>query len=292
MAAKDNNKSAVTDEQLGKLSRKWRNLQELVEKGVVPFGVADEGLGLLAENKFQLNTNDPTEAYRGIAGLTIIGPVELEQVFTGSNGDHPLGLQPGWCTRISVPLSVKEMRSRVKLARKWKTAATLFLDIPAVAGQATSLENQYNWFGVANNGRARGIVRPDIFWSNWFMNRNYDWALSASVLKPAWKIKYELPNWSVRKNWEDQQTAVQTHNLNISSATSDALYLNLTRALIGRNLRLGTCARTATMCDRCPLGVYSLSDGVRVSRVWFPEDVHDDLGAAVEEVLGPLAAEA
>lgn len=283
-------KKAVTDEQRIQLIDRMRGLEGKVEIGVVPFELAMEGIQQIADGNFMVNSNDPAEPYRGIKGLTIIGPLEYERVAMGKEGQNYLDLKPGWCPRFPVPLSVKEIRARVKLARQWDTNATLMLDIPKIGVFPTSLENQSFWFAVPHNGSDPGVIHPDIFWSNWFMGQGHDWAKKPSVLEPTWKIKYELPNWTIRKTWEEQKSVIADHHLINATATSDALYLNLTLALTGKRLRLNTWARTSTISDRCPLGVGSDGDGVRVNQRRSPASVGDGLGAAVEEVLGPLTA--
>jgi len=294
-------RQVVTDEQLGKYASKEKELFERVRFGIggVEFGKTMDGLQMLLENRFPITggtvpagspakVSDPLKDYRKIKGLTIIGPKEWEKAMMSQNSDNlnPLGLPVGWCPQVLVSKTPKEIAVRVELAKKWGTTVTLFLDLPKVGDQDTSLLNQYGWWGVPHDNLGPGVVRNDVFWSNWFIQNSQDWARVASVLQPVWKIKYELPSWSTRKDWEKQKQVVAEHErLTVSTATSDTLFLNMMSIVFGKKLRPATYARTTTIYDGLPLGVHSYDEGVDVRGGWHPEFVDGDLGVAVEEVL-------
>lgn len=278
----------VTDEQVGQFARKTRELQDRFEKGVVNTAATLTGLQVLIEGHREIATNDDSSvAYRRISNLIVIGPEEWEKAFRTPEGGDPFNLGTGWCPRdIPVPWIPAQMATLAKLCkgRNWKTRIVLWLALPEVGGLPTTLTNQYKWFGVGHDGKGPGEIRQNVFWSNWFVGKNYVWADEPAVIEPTWMIGYELPEWTMNKNWQNQQNVAQEHGMSIATASRDALMLNLVLAATGKKLRLTTYARTTTVCGSSPLDVDSDDVGVFVRSHWNPGNVHDALGLTVEGV--------
>jgi len=231
---------------------------------------------------------DSLDVYRRIQGLIVIGPQEIERAFLTSDGENPLGLEPGWCPRIPVPYPVEQIEAIAKLCqtREWNTTPILWLALPKIGGTPTSLADQYNWWGVAHDSKGPGKVRENVFWSNWFRESGpeYNFAKEAAVAQPEWNISYEFAGWGTNLNWERQQKAVRERGLTIPTAARDALMLNLVLATTGRRLRSTTWARTSTRYDGRLLDLHSDAYGVDVSHFWHPGNAGVIVGVAVEGV--------
>ena len=237
---------------------------------------------------------DPYVEYRAIDGLIFIGPAEIEQCFLGPNEGKLFSLEPGWCPRIPLPntLSVEILQKVAKLCKTmgWETVPILWLALPEVARQPTSLRNQYGWWGVPHDNELGGCVRKDTMYSNWFVKDKPDWSLEHAVTEPRWVLTYELPRWSTCKNWDNQQKEVKNRGLTVSPASRDHLMLDLVAIATGKRLRTTTWARTATICDGGPLRVDFSGDSSSVDQSWYPESAFDDVGVAVEGVPNSLEA--
>lgn len=297
--------NTVTDEQIGRFARRTRELQERVEKGVVPFDETMGGLQRLIEGKsldipavHPSGSDDPYAAYRKVKGASFIGPFEWERAMTSRNrrNRNPLELNPGWCPNLPVTLDGKEftldhLKEVVRICQtsEWQTVPVLFLGLAEVAGTSTSLVGQYSWWGVQRDDFGPGSVRQDVFWSSWYCQRDdCPWRDDSAVLEPVWLLGYEHPNWTTRKTWDSQQVAVAERRMVHATAAQDVLMLNLVQAATGKRLRTATWSRVSTICQGCPLYVDSNGYGVGVSQFWGPEFAYDSMAWSVLGVPSEL----
>lgn len=239
---------------------------------------------------------DPFASYRKMPALIFIGPEDIERCFLGPNGENPLGLVPGWAPR-DIPMVVSTPRGDIEITpelmqriialcstEEWQTPPILWLCPPKVADLPTSLIQQYLWWGVMHDNMGPGNIRKDTMWSNWFVQQLYPWAKEAASGQWEWKIGYELPRWSTKLKWENQQKETANRGLINPPAVRDALMLNLVAIATGKKLRTSTYARTNTIYDGHPLYVCFHGDSLSVDQDWSPADVGGSLGAAVEGV--------
>jgi len=280
--------NAVTDEQYGALCRRVNEFTGRVRRGTIPYDEAMRGIqDILDGHKVGFPTrkiNDPLARYRQIKGLYVVGPKELDTLFrTEAN---PLGLEPGWVPQIPVPPELDEwLRSKHWLRdATWKTRAVLTLVPPKVGNIPTSLVGQYQLLGVSHDGQTGGIIRQDVFRSNWFVGPGYDWANEPAVTDWEWVLVYERPLWTTEKNWAKQQEAAREYGMTIAPAAQDAWALNLVLAVHGVRPRNTTWSRTSTFSDGCPLEVGSGGDGVLVPRTWGPVVASGLVAASVRGV--------
>jgi hypothetical protein len=250
---------------------------EAIQSGRIPMSAIEQFL-------------DPLYEYRQIEGLIVVGPAELDRACRSHNSENPnpLGLKDGWIPAIEVPTEMDRwIRSeKWRTDKQWATRAALVLTPPEIAGIPTSLIGQQKIWGVSHDGIGSGTVRQDVFWSNWFIQPNYDWANVPAVTEWYWTLIYEHPRWTTKKNWTNQQKAANERRMPISSAAQDAFALNAVLAVTGTRLRLSTWSRTSTIFEGCPLSVRSRDDGVSVDRRWRPGDALGGLAASVQGVPG------
>ena len=225
--------------------------------------------------------------YSGIDELFVVGPKELDNLFR--IGTNPLSLKAGWVPEIEVS---DELDSWIHSCvwrdnENWKTRAALVLAPPEIGDIPTSLIGQNQLLGVAHDGVAPGIIRQDVFWSNYFVQPNYDWANELAVDEWQWLFIYEHPPWTTKINWDRQQEEAKKKGMPISTAAQDALCLNLVLAATGTRFRLTTWSRTATICGGYPLDVLSGGTGVYVSQDWNPGHAFDSIAASVQGVPAP-----
>lgn len=289
---------AVDDEQLGKFARRTRELQERLEKGVVPYDPVMAGLQDLLELESarpRMQGKDLLKAYRRVRGLIFIGPAEWEKACLGPKKENPLELKEGWCHKLALPVPrpIEIAKSVVKYCHtpEWNTTPIFWLTVPKIISPKfgeipTTLIGQNRIWGVAHDELPGGLVRQDVFYSNYFVKPNYDWANEPATKEYEWAFGYEFPFFTTSKIWPDQQTAVQARKgLRLVSAPRDALMCNVVLAATGRRLRLTTYSRTTTIFDGGPLGVYSRRNGVIVSQGWDPGYRYDVVAASVRGVL-------
>ena len=150
---------------------------------------------------------DPLAKYRNIEELFIVGPQELDTLFRIDSG-NPLSLREGW---IPQPPSIDPrtdawIRSCIwRDSPEWKTRAALILVPPMIGDIPTSLVGQNKLLGVAHDGYPAGIIRQDVFYSNWFVQPNFNWVNEPAVKGWQWLLVYENPLWTTRSNWSSQQ---------------------------------------------------------------------------------------
>jgi len=236
--------------------------------------------------------------FRAIPGLTVIGPVEIEQAFRTPDGGDPLGLGDDWCPRIPIPYFPEQLQRVVSLCQTpaWQTRPILFLALPAVGGKTTSITNQYGWWGVPWHEHTGGRLRHDIFRRHnedvmvfaWSIGREEDWKIAPAVAKPSWTIGYELPAWSRGlSEWRQRAMAIKM-GLSVMTAALDILMLNLFAITTKTNLRSDdTDARTANLgrLDSPYLHTilsYSANGATEAGRSrWMPTIDHPSRGIAV-----------
>lgn len=231
---------------------------------------------------------DPFAAYRGIEGLICIGPAELDKACRSldPNNLNPLGLQDGWVPRLEpTPREDAWIRSRIwRDDPSWKTRMALVTVPASIAGIPTSLIGQNKIWGVPHDGVRPGIVRQDVFWGNFFVQPDYDWANEPAVADWRLLFIYEHLLWTTNLNWVLQQQAVREKGMPISTAAQDTFTLNVIRAATGIQFRKTTWARTSTIFDGLPLIVYSHADGVGVDQYWLPEGAGESIAASAQGV--------
>ena len=202
---------------------------------------------------------DPLAKYRNIEELFIVGPQELDTLFRIDSG-NPLSLREGW---IPQPPSIDPrtdawIRSCIwRDSPEWKTRAALILVPPMIGDIPTSLVGQNKLLGVQHDGVASGIIRKDVFWSNYFISPGFDWANVPAVGEWSWLLVYEHPFWTARNCWEGQEELSAQKGMPISSAPQDTWALNMLKAVYGVSWRINTWSRTSTLRDGNPLRVYS-----------------------------------
>lgn len=291
-------RQVVADEQLGQLSRKTRELQERIEKGILPFDRAMEGIQLVIEGKLPIPTVHVTSgsslsrAYRKMKGLFVVGPSEYDKLFR--TRENPLNLKKGWVPDIEIaPRDDAWIRSGIwRDDEEWKTRAALVLTPHRVGVISTNLMGQNKLFGVGHDGVNPGIIRRDVFWNNYFVGKEDDakpdclWAIEAAVSDWRWILTYEHVLFTVGKNWGNQQLIAKEKGMSISTVSQDAWALNVVRAAYGESLRLSTWSRTSTIVDGCSLVVSSHAVGIDVSRRWSPEHADSDIAASAQGVPG------
>lgn len=244
---------------------------------------------------------DPLAPFRKIRRLITIGTSEWEMAFRSPKGSDPLGLGLSWCPK-DIPLVIKTPRGQIEITpelmaelvklcrtREWDCTPVFQLELAKVGGMTTSLENQYYWWGIPHDDDMKGgVLRQDEQWSNWFFGKQYEWATEPETLMPMWTVKYlDFPRWSSGKNWNNQQIEVGERGLEISTAASDALTLNLvsiTKGKQGKQFRTTTWARTNSIFGRYPLGVGRSVRGLSIHDYWYPEIAYDGVGASVKGV--------
>ena len=233
---------------------------------------------------------DPLYDYRQIEGLILIGPAELGKVCQGPKGENPLGLEDDWIPEIPVPerMAAWVRSQRWRTDKDWATRAALVLAPPNIGNIPTSLIGQNKLWGVSHDGVGAGLVRGDVFWSNWFVQSNYDWAKEPAVADWQWLLVYEHPLWTTKLNSERQKRAAEEKGMSISTAAQDALALNLVLAVTGIQLRLLTWSRTVTLYGGYPLIVDCYALGVRVNQYWPPGHAHADVAGSVQGVPSEL----
>lgn len=301
-------KRAVTDEQLGRFARRTRELQDRLEKGTVPYDPAMSALQDLLQLESarpRVQGEDLLKAYQKIRGrfFLFFGPAEWERACLGPKEENPLDLERGWCHKLLaenplvIPRPIEVIKRVVAYCRtpEWNTRHTIWLmvpEIPSPKGKIrTNLLNQNFLWGAPHDDIGPGLVRQDVFWSNWFVSQNekgkmarYELADEPACDELDWGYGYEFAAWTAKKIWVDQQAAIsQRQGLSTVTAPRDALMLNLARAN-GRELRLAGCCRTETIFDGHPLDVSSRPNGVFVRQYWNPEDAYEGIAASVQGV--------
>lgn len=257
------------------------SILEAFQNGRIPASVIEQFIDSLYE-------------YRQIKGLIVIGPSELDRACRGNNADNqnPLDLKNDWIPTIEVPTAMDQwIRSeKWRTDKHWATRAALVLTPPKIAGIPMSLIGQQKIWGVPHDNIAPGRVRQDVFWSNWFVGPNYEWANVPAVTDWQWMLIYEHPLWTTKKSWDKQKSADSEMKMQISTAAQDAFALNVVLASTGIRLRATTYSRTSSIYDGYPLSVSSHVHGVYVFQRWNPGSEYDDLAASVQGV--PLELDA
>ena len=169
----------------------------------------------------RLKGDDLFKAYRKVRGLIFIGPREWEKACLGPKKENPLELEPSWCHKLKLPppLPIEVMRKVASYCRtpEWATTPVLWLALPRIVlpkfGEIpTTLLGQNKLWGVAHDNLPGGLVRQDVFWSNWFMaadyTAKYELAHEPATKDNGWAVGYEFPDLTVRKNWPDQKVAI------------------------------------------------------------------------------------
>lgn len=263
-----------------------------------------QGLIELNEARPRLEGEELLRAYRKIKGLIFIGPAEWEKALLGPEGENPLELESGWCHKLVsdqgvVSQPVEVIKGVVEYCRTpdWKTTPILWLRGPKIISPkcgeiSMDILGQNRIWGVSHDGIAGGLVRQDVFWSNYFVGANHTakpecpWAHEPPCDTWEYGVGYELPHFTTLKNWKAQKQAVQTREgLQLVSAPRDTLMLNLVLAATGRRLRSASYSRTTTIHDGYPLNVDSDGYGVCVRRGWYPGDADGSTAASVQGVL-------
>ncbi len=259
----------------GMIPKYGLSILEAIQSGRVPANVLDQYL-------------DPLYDYRQIKGLIVIGPAELDRACRSLNPDNPnpLELKDGWVPNIPVPERTdKWIKSLIwRDDEKWKTRAALVITPPIIGKISTNLIGQNKIWGVPHDGLPGGLVRDDVFWANYFVEPNYDWANELAVTEWQWVIIYEHLLWVASSNWENQQKAANKKGMLISTASQDTFVLNVVLAATGIKLRADTISRTSTLHNGHPLVVSSISDGVNVNQCWIPSGANDNVSASVQGV--------
>lgn len=272
------------------LAQAWIGCKSLLHQTERLMLLLGPGILPLLEEKLSSRTRitcyDQLAFYRQIEGLIVIGPAELDKACRTPNGQNPLGLKDGWIPNIPVPEDLdKWIRSCVWRDHKdWQTRAALVLVPPEIAGISTSLIGQQKIWGVSHDNIDPGVVRQDVFWSNWFVKPNYDWANSPAMADWQWVLIYEHPLWTTNLNWKNQQKVVTKRKMLLSNIAQDALALNLILAATGIRFRNLTYSRTSTIFDGYPLGVNSGGRGVDLRQGWDLEDADGHVAASVQGV--------
>lgn len=290
---------AVTDEQRLAYQAREYELRGRFLKGVVNPDDTLAGIQALSEGRFvsvpavHVASDDPLSGYRKIKNLIFVGPEQWNKATTSRDrkNRNPLGLIPDWCPRPVLPYTIEQMKELARfceIEKAWRTRVVFYLALPKVGEVPTSLIGQYKLWGVAHDNLGPGVVRRDVFWSNWFIQPNYDWAGHLPVAQPTWMIGYEHPLWTTEKNWPNQQAAAADRKMTIVAVSQDILMMNLVLAATGKRLRGSTYSRTSTIYDGSPLSVDSRAYGVDVYRYWASEDAYDDLAASVQGVPSEL----
>ena len=150
-----------------------------------------------------------------------------------------------------------------------------------IAGTPTSLIGQNKIWGVKHDGIEAGIVRSDVFWSNYFIGPSYDWANVPAADGWTLQLVYEHVLWTTKLDWPLQKKAAANNAMPIASAAADAFALNAILAATGIRLRGSTYSRTSTIFDGVPLDVYSFPLGVSAFRNWVPESAYENIAASV-----------
>ena len=247
----------------------------------------------------RLKGDDLFKAYRKVRGLIFIGPREWEKACLGPKKENPLELEPSWCHKLKLPppLPIEVMRKVASYCRtpEWATTPVLWLALPRIVSPKfgkipTTLLGQNKLWGVAHDNLPGGLVRQDVFWSNWFMaadyTAKYELAHEPATKDNGWAVGYEFPDLTVRKNWPDQKVAIsQRKGLESVTAARDTLMLNLVLAATDRRLRTSGYSRTSTVFGGDPLDVGSYAVGVNVFQDWHPEIASDRIAASVQGVL-------
>ena len=289
-------KYAVTDEQRLAFQAKTSELTSRFLKNVLDPVPTLNGLQVLIENRSTVQEavqipcvhvthhSDPLDEFRGIDGLFICGQTELDQLFRTE--DNPLKLKQGWIPELQVEEKLSEwIHSAVwRDTLEWNTRAILTLVPPRVGKYPTHLIGQHQLLGVDHDGVPGGVIRKDIFYSNFFVQPNYDWARKPATRGWWVALLYEHPHWTTDKDWASQQTAAQQKRIKTVSAALDVWGLNMVLACHGIRLRENTYSRTDTIYDGNPLDVYGCADGVYVRRNWSPLTAHPLIALSVHGV--------
>ncbi len=257
-------------------------------------------LTLLQKGEIPQEILDPFSPYRRFDNGIFIGPDEVEKAFLGSEGENPLGLPERWAPR-DIPMVIitpdgREIEITPDLIRglselcktkEWKTLFILYLcppSVPAKEGNLpTHLINQSLWWRVAHDNLGPGTIRNNVFYSNWFLGPNHQWAQEPASTKWCWRIGYEHPLWTAMRDWDVQQAVVAKKKMDIATVSSDTLMLNLVRALDAK-LRMTTWSRTNTPDPDDPLCIYGSDDGVNVNDDWYCRLANDRIGVSVQGV--------
>jgi len=155
------------------------------------------------------HVSDPLDEYRGIDGLIVCGRTELDKLFrTEAN---PLKLKPDWIPDIRVDQLLGDwIRSLVwRDDAEWNTRAILTLVPPRVGKIPTDLCGQSQLLGVGHDGVAPGSIRQDVFYSNFLVQPNYDWARKSAASRWQAVLLYECPLWTIGEDWAAQQLAAK-----------------------------------------------------------------------------------
>ncbi len=233
---------------------------------------------------------DPLAKYRGIEGLIVVGPAELDKACRSldQNNLNPLDLEDGWIPNIGIDPTIDKWicSGKWRTNKDWTTRAFLVLCPPEIGGIPTSLIGQNKLWGVPHDGIEAGNVRQDVFYSNWFLKENYDWANVPVVDQWRWLLGFEHPRWTTNLDWDGQQKAAKKKDMQISTAAQDVFALNVVLAATGIRLRSTTWSRTSTIFDGSPLHVYSFGARVYVFRSCPPGHAFDSVAASVQGVPG------
>lgn len=257
----------------GMTTERGLKILEAIQNGRIPAGAIEQFL-------------DPLYTCRQIKDLIVIGPTELDKACRTSDGKNPLGLKEGWIPEIPVPDKLDQwIRSeKWRTDGQWSTRAVLVLMPPVIAGIPTSLIGQQKIWGIVHDGINPGSVRQDVFYSNWFVQSNYDWANIPAVTDWRWVLVYEHPRWTTNLNWLEQQRVAAERGMLISTAAQDVLALNLVLAATGTRLRTSAFSRTSTVFDGCPFRVDSDDNGVNLYQCWYPEYANGNVAVSVQGV--------
>lgn len=231
---------------------------------------------------------DPLADYRQIKNLIVIGSAELDFACHGAGGENPLNLQSGWIPDVPVPADMDRwIRSLTwRDGPEWQTRAALVLTPPMIGGIPTSLIGQNKIWGVPHDSLPGGLVRQDVFWSNYFLQPNHGWAKELPADQWQWMLAYEHPRWTTKLNWTSQKNVVNHRGMTISTVAQDAFALNAVLAATGIRLRSATWSRTSTIFDDFPLFVCSGGRGVVVDQCWNTDGADGSIAASVQGVPG------
>lgn len=287
-------KYAVTDEHRLTLQKRVHELETRFFKGALDPVATINGLQKLAENRSEptiqplpvhvAHTSDPLDEFRGIDGLFVCGQMELDQLFRTEV--NPLKLKPGWIPEIRVDKKTDVwIRSGIwRDDPEWNTRAILTLAPPRVGTYATHLIGQNILLGVGHNRVEPGIIRQDVFWSNFFVGQDYIWAEKSVTHHWRAVLLYERPLWATNEDWQIQRAIADNKGIKTASVALDVWGMNMVLACYGVCFRLKTYSRSDTIDGGHPLIVTGETKGVCLGRCWCTADAHPNIVLSVQGV--------
>lgn len=195
---------------------------------------------------------DPVAKYRHIENLVILGPAEIEMAFLGVDGANPLNLPAFWCPRIPVPWTVDQMEELSALCKteEWATKPILWLALPEIKGEPTTLANQYGWWGQEEikdhfyGDVGPGKINPFQLPHLGYLRKEFKLRTSTAADTVEWRIGYEFPKWAYNLGWKEQWEVALHRGVKVSRLTSESMMMSLYFAVSGKKLRYDHFVRT------------------------------------------------